>query len=238
MRRGRVAKAIAAGRTPDARLAARAAEEAPGRGTNWGMRLLRDASSRDPHPGRNGGHAGADPVRPRSATDGSEALVARPAPFDGGPRRPARSACRRRTRPLVATETRRLAGGGAAGGPDGHAGLAGRPPVVEFDRRRDGGVGPRSQDPARGRRQRLARQVAVASWTIEDGPVLVAGDESAAWARTSSIRRWRDRIADRSFEAVAELLEGDAHAAAVRELILRGDAGEEDRGHGSFCSAG
>ncbi len=66
MRRGgELAKAIAAGAdalmlgSPLAR-----AEEAPGRGTNWGMAApVADAAARDADQGRDGRHAGADPVR-------------------------------------------------------------------------------------------------------------------------------------------------------------------------------
>jgi len=86
----------------------------------------------------------------------------------------------------------------------------------------------------RGRRSGLARQVVVGFVDDEDGSVLVAaGDESAAWAlNLLSDPACSVTIADRSFEAVAELLEGAAHAAAVRELILRGGTPAEGLGHG------
>ena len=86
----------------------------------------------------------------------------------------------------------------------------------------------------RGRRSGLARQVVVGFVDDEDGSVLVAaGDESAAWAlNLLSDPACRVTIADRSFEAVAEPLEGAAHAAAVRELILRGGTPAEGLGHG------
>ncbi len=86
----------------------------------------------------------------------------------------------------------------------------------------------------RGRRSGLTRQAVVGFVDGEDGSVLVAaGDESAAWAlNLLSDPACRVTIADRSFEAVAEPLEGAAHAAAIRELILRGGTPAEGLGHG------
>jgi len=86
----------------------------------------------------------------------------------------------------------------------------------------------------RGRRSGLVRQVVVGFVEDEDGSVLVAaGDESAAWAlNLLSEPACRVTIADRSFDAVAEPLEGADHAAAVRELILRGGTPAEALGHG------
>ena len=78
MRRGgELAKAIAAGAdvlmigSPLAR-----AEEAPGRGTNWGMAApIADAPARHPDQGRDGRPARADPARAGPRDDGSENLV-------------------------------------------------------------------------------------------------------------------------------------------------------------------
>ena len=86
----------------------------------------------------------------------------------------------------------------------------------------------------RGRRSGLARQAVVGFVDDEDGSVLVAaGDASTAWAlNLLSEPACRVTIADRSFDAVAEPLEGAAHAAAIRELILRGGTPAEGLGHG------
>jgi deazaflavin-dependent oxidoreductase (nitroreductase family) len=86
----------------------------------------------------------------------------------------------------------------------------------------------------RGRRSGLVRQVVVGFVEDDDGSVLVAaGNESAAWAlNLLSDPACRVTIADRSFDAVAEPLEGADHAAAVRELILRGGTPAEALGHG------
>ena len=86
----------------------------------------------------------------------------------------------------------------------------------------------------RGRRSGLARHAVVGFVDDEDGSVLVAaGDESTAWAlNLLSHPACRVTIADRSFEAVAEPLEGAAHAEAIRALILRGGTPAEGLGHG------
>ena len=91
MRRGgELAKAIAAGAdalmigSPLAR-----AEEAPGRGTNWGMAApVAHAAARDADQGRDRRHAGADPARsgPRHRRLGEPGR--RAPPVDGGARRP------------------------------------------------------------------------------------------------------------------------------------------------------
>ena len=67
-----------------------------------------------------------------------------------------------------------------------------------------------------------------------DGAVLVAaGSADAAWARNLiADPTCHVRIGSRSFEAVAEPLEGPDHARAIRELILRYGTPAETLGHG------
>ena len=91
MRRGgELAKAIAAGAdalmlgSPLAR-----AEEAPGRGTNWGMAApVADAAARDADQGRDRRDAGADPARSGARDRWLGEPGRRASPVDGGARRP------------------------------------------------------------------------------------------------------------------------------------------------------
>jgi len=67
-----------------------------------------------------------------------------------------------------------------------------------------------------------------------DGAVLVAaGSTDAAWARhLLAMPACHVRIAERSFDAVAEPLDPADHARAIRELILRYGTPAESLGHG------
>jgi deazaflavin-dependent oxidoreductase (nitroreductase family) len=88
-----------------------------------------------------------------------------------------------------------------------------------------------------GERSGLARSVTVGF--VEDreqpGALLVAaGSGDTAWARNLlADPACRVRVADRSFDAVAEPLEGADHARAIRELILRYGTPAEGLGHGT-----
>ncbi len=66
------------------------------------------------------------------------------------------------------------------------------------------------------------------------GAVLVsAGSTDTAWARNLlADPRCRVRIGERTFDAVAEPLEPDEHARAIRGLILRYGTPAEGLGHG------
>ncbi len=66
------------------------------------------------------------------------------------------------------------------------------------------------------------------------GAVLVAaGSPDAAWAQNLlADPACRVRIAGRSFEAIAEPLQGADHARVVRESILRYGTAAEGLGHG------
>ena len=89
----------------------------------------------------------------------------------------------------------------------------------------------------RGEHSGLERSVTVGF--VEDdaahpGAILVAaGSSDAAWARNliadPHCRVW---IGERSFEAIADLLEPPDHARAIRELILRYGTPSEGLGHG------
>ena len=89
----------------------------------------------------------------------------------------------------------------------------------------------------RGDRSGLERSVTVGF--VEDdaahpGAILVAaGSTDAAWARNLiADPRCRVRTGERSFEAIADLLEAADHARAIRELILRYGTPSEGLGHG------
>jgi deazaflavin-dependent oxidoreductase (nitroreductase family) len=66
------------------------------------------------------------------------------------------------------------------------------------------------------------------------GAILVAaGSSNAAWAMNLlSDPNCRVQLAERSFDAIAEPLEGADHARAVRESILRYGTPAEGLGHG------
>lgn len=67
-----------------------------------------------------------------------------------------------------------------------------------------------------------------------DGSLLVAaGSDDADWARNlTADPACRVTLADRSFDATAELLEGPDFERAIRELILRYGTPSERLGHG------
>ena len=89
----------------------------------------------------------------------------------------------------------------------------------------------------RGERSGLARTVTVGF--IEDAAVpgallVAAGSADTAWARNLlADPACRVRIGDRSFDAIAEPLDGREHARAIRELILRYGTPAEGLGHGT-----
>ena len=65
------------------------------------------------------------------------------------------------------------------------------------------------------------------------GAILVAAGGAAAWAGNLLAEpSCRVDLADRSFAAVAELLDPAGHAAAIRSLILRYGTPAEGLGHG------
>ncbi len=70
---------------------------------------------------------------------------------------------------------------------------------------------------------------------VEDGQsvLVAAGSAATAWARNLlADPACHVRIGDRSFNAVAELLDDRDHARAIRELILRYGTPAESLGHG------
>lgn len=67
----------------------------------------------------------------------------------------------------------------------------------------------------------------------DDGALMVAGGPDAAWAaRLRSDPRARVTVGDRAFEVEAAELDGAAHAAAIRDLILRYGTPAERLGSG------
>ncbi len=89
----------------------------------------------------------------------------------------------------------------------------------------------------RGRQSGLPRSVTVGFVEDTGGPesalLVAAGAADADWAENLlADPACRVRIADRSFDALAELLEGADHARAVRESILRYGTPAEGLGHG------
>jgi deazaflavin-dependent oxidoreductase (nitroreductase family) len=89
----------------------------------------------------------------------------------------------------------------------------------------------------RGEQSGLARAVTVGFIDDERVPgalLVAAGSGDTAWARNLlADPACRVRVADRSFEAVAEPLDAIDHARAVRELILRYGTPAEGLGHGT-----
>jgi deazaflavin-dependent oxidoreductase (nitroreductase family) len=88
-----------------------------------------------------------------------------------------------------------------------------------------------------GHQSGLARPVTISFVDDPDGPpgalLVSAGSPDAAWAQNLlADPRCRVRVAERTFEAIAEPLEGPEHARAVRELILRFGTPAESLGHG------
>ena len=82
---------------------------------------------------------------------------------------------------------------------------------------------------------RSGRVHAVTIGFVDDGPsvLVAAGSAGTAWARNLlADPACRVRIGDRSFDAVAEPLDDDEHARAIRELILRYGTPAESLGHG------
>lgn len=89
----------------------------------------------------------------------------------------------------------------------------------------------------RGRRSGSRRAVTVGFIDDEIEPsagiLVAAGSPDADWAlNLLSDPNCRVQLADRSFDAIAELLEGADHARAVREAILRYGTPAEGLGHG------
>lgn len=89
----------------------------------------------------------------------------------------------------------------------------------------------------RGRQSGLPRSVTVGFVEDTGGPegalLVAAGTADADWAENLlADPACRVRIADRSFDAIAERLEGADHARAVRESILRYGTPAEGLGHG------
>ena len=85
----------------------------------------------------------------------------------------------------------------------------------------------------RGARSGERRSVTVGY--VDDGPsiLIAAGSADADWARNLlDDPVCHVRIGSRSFDAVAEPLDGPDHARAVRELILRYGTPAETLGHG------
>jgi len=89
---------------------------------------------------------------------------------------------------------------------------------------------------ARGSRSGLDRAVTVGFVDDVDvsGAILVAATApDAAWARNLlADPACHVRVGDRSFDAIAEPLDGADHARAVRDLILRYGTPAEGLGHG------
>ncbi len=79
------------------------------------------------------------------------------------------------------------------------------------------------------------RERAVTIGFVEDGSAVLvaAGSPETAWARNlAADPACRVRIGTRTFDAVAEPLDGIEHARAIRELILRYGTPAETLGHG------
>jgi deazaflavin-dependent oxidoreductase (nitroreductase family) len=89
----------------------------------------------------------------------------------------------------------------------------------------------------RGERSGLARVVTVGFVEDASAPgalVVAAGSADTAWAHNLLAEpRCHVRLADRSFEAIAEPLDAADHARAIRELILRYGTPAESLGHGT-----
>ena len=91
-----------------------------------------------------------------------------------------------------------------------------------------GSCGSRSADGA----PAMARTVTV-GFVNEGGGCLVAANTGSEWGENLlADPDCRVRIGDRSFEPIAEPLEGADHARAVRELILRYGTPSEGLGRG------
>jgi deazaflavin-dependent oxidoreductase (nitroreductase family) len=89
----------------------------------------------------------------------------------------------------------------------------------------------------RGERSGLARPVTVGYVADERQPgalLVAAGSSETAWARNLlADPACRVTTGDRTFDAIAEPLEGADHARAVRGLILRYGTPAEGLGHGT-----
>ena len=89
----------------------------------------------------------------------------------------------------------------------------------------------------RGEQTGLARPVTVGFVDDAEHPgalLVAAGSAETAWARNLlADPACRIRVADRSFDAVAEPLEPADHARAIRDLILRYGTPAENLGHGT-----
>ncbi len=85
----------------------------------------------------------------------------------------------------------------------------------------------------RGRRSGRARAAAVGFVEEPDGSILVAAGDAAHWAlNLLADPACRVTVGDRTFDAVAEPLEGEDLAMVVRELILRYGTPSEGLGSG------
>jgi deazaflavin-dependent oxidoreductase (nitroreductase family) len=89
---------------------------------------------------------------------------------------------------------------------------------------------------ARGSHSGLDRAVTVGFVDDDDQPgclLVAATDPDAAWAgNLLADPSCHVRVGDRSFDAVAEPLDGAEHARAIRGLILRYGTPAEGLGHG------
>ena len=229
MRRGgELAKAIAAGAdalmlgSPLAR-----AEEAPGRGTNWGMAAPSPTLPRGTRI-KVGTVGTLERILfgPAHVTDGIGEPRRRAAPVDGGARRPddPRHAARRDgLRPVVA---------------DRGQVLAARPlnEVVASDGSMEDelvAAGRYARLETRGRVSGLPRVVTIGFVEEVDGAILVAARPGAHWAdNLLADPRCVVTVGERSWPAVAEELDGPDFAQAIRELILRYGTPAERLGRG------
>ena len=229
MRRGgELAKAIAAGAdvlmlgSPLAR-----AEEAPGRGTNWGWRRLPRRSRAARASGSDDRHARTDPA----GSGPCHRRVGEPrrgaAPVDGGPRRthdPRHAAGRDGLRAVDPDRGQVLAAGPLTtsdrGAMEDELVASGR--FVRIETR-----GARSGEPR-------AVTVGFVDDELTPGALLVAaGSIDADWASNLlADPACHVRTGDRAFEALAEPLAPADHARAIRGLILRYGTPAEGLGHG------
>jgi deazaflavin-dependent oxidoreductase (nitroreductase family) len=85
----------------------------------------------------------------------------------------------------------------------------------------------------RGRRSGERRSATIGFVERPDGTFLVAATLGSHWGENLlADPACRVTVGERSFEAIAEQLEGAEHAAAIRELILRYGTPSEGLGRG------
>ena len=95
------------------------------------------------------------------------------------------------------------------------------------------GWGKAARIETRGRRSGQTRPVAVGFVEEPDGSILVAAGDSAHWGlNLLADPGCRVTVGGRTFDAYAEVLEGDDVARVVRELILRYGTPSEGLGAG------